>query len=276
VGDPALVGRSWLWKVWMAAYDGRLSDARDAVEQTRAAYEGIGSPPQVALAEYGLAFVETMQGETEQALERLARQLETTVKVGGGLAVPFLLDGIAFAELAAGRLESARRRLEALLHALGGRDSFVTWHAHGLLADAQRLLSDDAAEGTARAAQAGSERFGNRFLGTLAGLTRGRLAAVRGDWTAAEQHARAHLEVCVDGGHATYIPGCLDALGEIAEGRGAEEDAARLLAAAAHARAQLGAVRVPGEDRHWTAIDRRLRTRSTPRRTRPLVTKEPL
>jgi predicted ATPase/DNA-binding CsgD family transcriptional regulator len=259
VGDPALVGRRWLWKVMMAMHDGRLSEARDAVERTRAAYEGVGSPPQVGLAEYGLAFVETMQGAAERALERLETQLEAAIKAGAGLVVPFLLEGIATAELAAGRLASARRRLEALQQLLDGRDSYVTWRALGLLAEAQRLSGDEAAEATARQAQAGSERFGNRFLGTLAGLTRARLAAARGDWSVAQQHTLAHLDVCATGGHATYIPSCLDALGEVAAGLGEHEDAARLLAAADRAREQLGVVRIPKEARHWDAIHRRLR-----------------
>ena len=84
------------------------------------------------------------------------------------------------AELAAGRLAPARARLAARLQRLGGRDSFVTWHALGLLAEVQRLSGDDAAEATAREAQVGSERFGNRVLATLAGLTLARLAAAGG------------------------------------------------------------------------------------------------
>ena len=166
---------------------------------------------------------------------------------------------MAVAELAAGRLTAARGRLEALLQRLGGRDSFVTWRALGLLAEVQRLSGDEAAAATAQEAKTGSERFGNPVLGTLAGLTLARLAAARGDWTTAQQHVHAHLDTCARGGHLTLIPACLDALGEVAEGRGEREDAVRLLAAADHARAQLGTVRVPREDGHWAAIDRRLR-----------------
>lgn len=243
----------------MAVYDGRLSEARDVAGRARAAMEGIGRPVQVGLAEYGLALVDTLQGVPEQALARLATHLEVAIKAGAGLTLPHLLDGMAMAELAAGRLAPARARLEALLQRLGGRDSFVTWHALGLLAEVQRLSGDDAAEATAREAQVGSERFGNRVLATLAGLTLARLAAARGDCTTAQQHVHAHLDACVRGGHTTFIPACLDALGEVAEGCDECEDAVRLLAAAEHARAQLGTVRVPREDQHWAAIDHRLR-----------------
>ena len=44
--------------------------------------------------------------------------------------------------------------------------------------------------------------------GHAARLTLGRLAAARGEWTDAQQHALAHLDACVEGGHATYVPAC--------------------------------------------------------------------
>ena len=90
-------------------------------------------------------------------------------------------------------------------------------------------------------------------------LALGRLAAARGEWTAAQEHALAHLDACVEGGHATYVPGCLDALAEVAAGLGADEDAVRLFAAAERARAEIGTVRVPPEGDHWAAIDEKLR-----------------
>lgn len=86
----------------------------------------------------------------------------------------------------------------------------------------------------------------------------GRLAALRGDWPAAQQHALAHLAACVQGGHGTYVPACLDALGEVAAGLGADKDAVRLFAAAESARSAIGIVRIPPEEDHWTTIERRL------------------
>ena len=55
------------------------------------------------------------------------------------------------------------------------------------------------------------------------------------------------------------MPGCLDALAEVAAGLGADEDAVRLFAAAERARAEIGVVRVPPEAEHWAAIDEKLR-----------------
>jgi DNA-binding CsgD family transcriptional regulator len=63
----------------------------------------------------------------------------------------------------------------------------------------------------------------------------------------------------VEGGHATHIPSCLDALAEVAAGTQDHEDAARLLAAADRARAEIGIVRVPSEPEHWAAVEKTLR-----------------
>jgi DNA-binding CsgD family transcriptional regulator len=63
----------------------------------------------------------------------------------------------------------------------------------------------------------------------------------------------------VEESHGLFVPRCLDALGEAAAGLHAHQDAARLLAAADRARAEIGIVRVPPEHEHWAAIDRRLR-----------------
>jgi predicted ATPase/DNA-binding CsgD family transcriptional regulator len=259
LGDPFLVARRWLWASWPAYHDGRLVDGRDAILRLRAALHAVGEPAMEAMADYAIAFGDVWQGEPERARVRLQARLERTLKLGVGMVVPWLLVGIAFAELAAGRCEHARDRLEGLIPIIEGRDGWVTSWALCLLAEARRLLGDGMAEATALQAQASGERIGNRLLATRAGLTRGRLAAARGDWTVAQAHVLTHLDACSDGGHATFVPACLDALAEVAAGLHAHGDAVRLFAAAERARAELGTVRVPPEQRHWAAIDRRLR-----------------
>jgi predicted ATPase/DNA-binding CsgD family transcriptional regulator len=259
IGDPFQVARRWLWACWAAMHDGRFAKAGDAIERTRAALEGIGEPVLEALADLGAAFLDVWQGQPERPLDGLHVRLERTLKLGAGLGVPWLLWAIAFAELAAGRPEHARGRLEGLVPLVRERESFLTSYALGLLAEARRLLSDGGAEATALDAQANGDRIDNRLLATRPRLTLGRIAAARGDWTAAQQHSLAHLDACAEGGHGTYVPACLDALAEVAAGLHKHEDAVRLFAAAERARAELGAVRVPGEGRHWAAIDNQLR-----------------
>jgi DNA-binding CsgD family transcriptional regulator len=253
------VGRRWLWANFIAFHDGRLAEAHDGIERQRAAVEASGEPVIEAAADVSRAFVDIWQGDPERPREPLTRRLEQALKLGAGIAVVWVTIALALAELATGRLEQARQRLEALLADIEGREAYVTSWALCLLADAQRLLGDVAADSTAARAQASGERLGNRLFATQARLTLGRLAAGRGDWATAQQHVLAHLDACAEGGHRTHLPACLDALAEVAAGLDAHPDAVRLFAAAERARAEIGVVRIPPEAEHWAAIDGQLR-----------------
>ena len=257
IGDPLQRGRRWCWHAWPAMHDGRLEEALMALERGHELWKDICGPAQDGLVDYARGLIETWQGRPQAAIERLSAQLERALKHGAGFAVPWLLEGLAYAELGAGRPGAARGWLERLLDLLNGREGWSLSRALGLLAEAQRLLGDPGAESTALRAQAAGERLRNRFLETHARLTLARLAAARGDWAVAQQHALAHLDACAEGGHATHVPACLDALGESA---GAPEVAARLLAAAESARGRLGTVRVPPEAEHWAAVQDELRS----------------
>ena len=259
LGDPLQVARRWMYVAIPAQFDGRFAEAREALERLRAAVAATGEPVHEATGDAFMGLVEAWQGEPGRPLARLPGRLERTLRLGAGIAVPSLLLAIAFAELAAGRPEQARDRLEGLVALIEGRDAAITTWALCLLAEAQRLRADEATDDSALRAQASVGRLGSRLLATRAALTLGRLAAARGDWSDAQQHALAHLDACVDGGHATYVPGCLDALAEVAAGLGADEDAVRLFAAAERARAEIGIVRVPPEERHWANIEAELR-----------------
>jgi predicted ATPase/class 3 adenylate cyclase/DNA-binding CsgD family transcriptional regulator len=258
IGDPLQVARRWHLVAVMAWDDGRFAEARDALARMQAAAQS-EEAMDAAFAAAGLAIVDVLQGEPERALERLEGRLERALKLGAGMVVPTLLLATALAEVAATRLEQGRDRLEGLLSLIEGRDDRTASWTLSLLAEAQRMLEEDAAESTALRAQASGERLGNRLLATRGRYTLGRLAAARGDWTVARQHALAHLDACAEGGHATYVPSCLDTLAEAAAGLHAYKEAVLLFAAAERARNQIGAVRVPPEAEHWAAIDSRLR-----------------
>ena len=258
LGDPLQVARRWIWVAVPAQFDGRLAEAREALERLQAAVAATPEPLFEAAGDAVMGLVDVWQGQAERPLERLPGRLERTLRLGAGTMVPWVLLALAFAELACDRLEQARDRLEGLVALVEGRDVAITTWALCLLAETRRLLADDDAESTALRAQASVGRLGT-LHGTRAALTLGRLAAARGQWPDAQQHALAHLDACVKGGHATYVPGCLDALAEVAAGLDAHEDAVRLFAAAERARTELGIVRVPPEERHWAAIEADLR-----------------
>ena len=150
LGDPFHVARRW----FIVGLDGPASTAASPRLATRSSScerpsKGVEEPVMEAFADTFAALVDVWEGEPERALELLRWRLERTVKSGAGIVVPDPLTSIAFAELAAGRLEQARRRLEGLVPLVEGRDGFSTSWALGLLAEAQRLLADGAAEATA-------------------------------------------------------------------------------------------------------------------------------
>jgi predicted ATPase/DNA-binding CsgD family transcriptional regulator len=259
LGDPFQVAKHWFHVGVMALLDGPLAEARLAAERTRAAVEVVGDPLMEASADFCLGLADTWQGRPLGTLERLNRRLERAITQGAALWVPGLLTALALAELSLGRLEEARGRLDAVVPLVEGRwASIATW-ALGVLAEVCRMQGDGDAEPTARRAQAMGEGAGTRLWSTRARLTLGRLAAARGEWTEAREHALAHLDACVDGGHRIYVSGCLDVLAEAAAGIDAHEDAVRLLAAAERTRAELGIVRVPPEARHWAELGKELR-----------------
>ena len=259
LGYPGHLARGCVITAANALLTGRYDVVREAGERALSMVSAVGEPMFSATADAALGILEIHQGATDRALERLRRRLERSIELGTGLAIPTLSTQLAAAELAVGRLDPARDRLEDAIPRMEGRDSFMASRALTLLADTLRLLGDDAAESAAERARAVGDGIGNALTATRARLVLGRLAAADGDWEAAELHALAHLDACVDGGHVLYIPDCLDPLAEVAAGLHSDEDAVCLLAAADRARTELGSVRLLPEPEHWTALEARLR-----------------
>lgn len=238
----------------MRLLDGELDSAADVLRPALAA--DVEADPAVrAWVGAQVALLDVLRGVPEEGEARLQGLLDVAVERGGGLAVPALLIWTAFAELSQGGSEAARDRLRAVIPIVEGRDCLLTLWAYWLLAESLRMLgSEDAAE-TAKRAVALGEQAGNRLGAGRAHLTLARLAAARGDWSAAERHALVQLDACAEGGHATFLPATLDALAEIAAGLDSDEEAARLLGAAAAGRKELGVARWFAEAQHWGAIE---------------------
>jgi predicted ATPase/class 3 adenylate cyclase/DNA-binding CsgD family transcriptional regulator len=258
LGDPFLIARRWVYEGIMAGWDGRFGEARDAVIHIHAALEATGDPVLDTFADTISGNIACWQGEPGRALELLEGRLEETLRAGAGLAIPGLFFSIGCAELAADRPAQVCERLEPLVEAIADRDAFGASINLWVVAEARRVLGDQAAAEVADRARQTAERIGSRYWAGWARLTLGRIAAARGDWGMARDHARAHLDIAAAGDHRVGVPAGLDALAEAAAGVGADRDATRLMAAADRARAGLGTVRVPPEEDHWAKIEARL------------------
>ena len=257
--SATVAAASWVPFGHMASTDGKLELAREYLQRALRAAEG---PLYLALADSELGALDVFQGAPERGLERMRPRLELTATMGAGLSVPSLQLRIALAETGVGRLDDARRRCEALISMLEGRNHYTGGWALVLLAEVWRLLGNEAAaEAATQRAVEGGEALGNRLLATAGRLTLARVEAARGEWATAEAHVHAHLDVCVEGGHRRDLADLLDALAEVAAGLESREEAVRLLAAAGRARADLGTVRWRPEHDHWATLEASLRER---------------
>ena len=209
---------------------------------------------------WSLGLLDIDAGRPAEALERLEACRRRMVSAGVGHGLPFLDDGIALAHAALGRLDEAR---DGLIAAAGAHASRFVWAQTMTLvhlARVERLRGDHAAAQTsADQALVIADRIGHRGLVARARLQLARVAAVRGDWTAADHLAHEALADQSERGDHLDIPETLDALAEIAAGLESHQEAARLLGAAARARADLGLARWRPEQERADALAQRLR-----------------
>jgi DNA-binding CsgD family transcriptional regulator len=127
------------------------------------------------------------------------------------------------------------------------------------LAHVERIHGDhSAAQAAAEQAMAVNERLGHGGLAARARHQLARVAAARGDWAAAEQLAHEALAGQAERGDHLDVPDSLDVLAEIAAGLESRQEAARLLAAAGRARAELGLARWQPEQERADALAEQL------------------
>jgi DNA-binding CsgD family transcriptional regulator len=261
LGEATSIGSRVLAVGSVHLLDGRLAEARAMFDEGRAAAgEAAAERVEMLWIDAQVGLLELLSGQPELALEHLETRLQRAIEVGAGMAIPGFLTWASWAEVAAGRVDEAHRRLDATLAIVDGRDCLLSVWCHWLRGEALRLAGDDgAAIAAAQRAREVGQASGNRLGETRGDMTLARLAAARGDWSAAEKHALAHLDAIDEGGHATFVPHCLDALAEVAAGLESYEEAVRLFAAADSARREIGITRWTREEDHWTAIEGRLR-----------------
>jgi DNA-binding CsgD family transcriptional regulator len=166
------------------------------------------------------------------------------ITTGAGLGLQFVGSGIGLALGALGELEAARA---VLIEAVEDHaDGFVWAQIMTLidLAHVERLLNDPiAAHASAGRALDLAGKLGHGGLASRARHQLAWVAVVREDWRTAEHFAHDAFGHQVEHGDAVDVPESLDLLAEIAIGLESHREAARLLGAAARARADLGLAR---------------------------------
>ncbi len=261
VGNPQQVGyRAWLLG-FNAHFEGRHEHAAARYASAREVAQEVGDPVLQALVDADSGLLEMQRGDGEAALATLLQRLETILTEGAGVAWPTLVTSTGLVELSCGHLAEARDRLQGLIDVVGERDPFHASWAYAGLAHAQRLLGDPhAADAAARRGLELAESLDSSLLVGESRLALARLAAARGEWREAEQHAHALLDACAEQGSLQIAPNALNALAEIAAGNGSHSEAVGLLAAAARVMRDMGIKATwVGDDDRWPALADELR-----------------
>lgn len=238
--------RTWMeiTVAWAADFEG---DMPSALAHSNVAVELAGEEPSLlrCYALFNRARALASCGQADVARGELESEIEAATAAGFELAATVLQYPLAVAELAEGRLESARARVEPLIDErhLPGAASI-----HELLA---AVALDGGAPDTAAehidalrriAAVTGSQRRTG-----VADLFEGVLALQRGWLPRAGEFLHTALETLLAGGFRRDTAIALEALGALACSEADAETGARLLGAAAASRRRLGFVRVPPE-----------------------------
>jgi DNA-binding CsgD family transcriptional regulator len=260
IGNRDIMAFHWLLQAitpWGSAdFDRRLS----ALERCLATSAEVGDPVSDGFGTAILGLLEIQAGGPDAALARLERGRERVVAAGAGMALATVEHHIGLAQAALGRLDDARAGIADVVEREADGYSYIFSLALSSLAAVDRLLGEPArAHAHAERALETAGHVGSPMLAGLARHELGRLAAGRGEWAEAEQLLQEELGALVEGDQTVYVPDSLEALAEVAAGLESYEEAARLLAAASRARADIGIVRWIPEHERWNGLAEELR-----------------
>jgi len=256
-------GLAWPWLClgWEAAFQGRLTAARELLSRCVAVSDEVGLPITNGLANGFLTYAHLAGGNTELAHSLASTTLKRVQEAGAGLVSGMANHMLAATLMARGELAATRDYLEIAVD--GDRRSgfryVLSWHL-ALLGSLERVEGKlDAAQGCGEEAREIARRLGSGWLQAGAERLLGRVALAAGAAPDAERYVHHALGRLAAKGFAIDIPECLDLLGAVAGTQESDGEAARLLGAAAAARARLGVVRFPPEPDYWSGIERATR-----------------
>jgi predicted ATPase/DNA-binding CsgD family transcriptional regulator len=236
--------RSWCWgaRAWIDMARGDLDGCRAAAAEAIASARTVGDVVSELWSTALLALLETGSGRPEDALRRITGLRERALALGAGFTLVLVELVIAVADLVAGRLADARSRLSAIIDRDGGGTVHAFVGAHFYLTEVLRLQADtDRAEDVGRLCVRLAEQKGSQVFAAMGRVALGQVVGQRGDWAQARQLLHEGLAILLDSGYGhDRLLFALDGLAAAAEGLGNHVEAARLLGAAMHIRAEGG------------------------------------
>lgn len=260
LGNRDIMAIHWLTQGMTPWGSADFDRRRALLERALATSAEVGDPLSEGFGTAWLSLLDIQTGAAATALERLERCHERLVMSGTAMPLSSVECWTGLARLALGELDQARATFADIVERDADGFNWALGNALAALACVERLQGDAApARAHAERALEVAQHVGGPLLVALARHELGRLAAGRGDWACAERLLHDSLQALVEGEQHVYIPDSLEGLAEVAAGLAAHAEAARLLAAAGRARADLGLVRWTGEHERWKALERELR-----------------
>jgi predicted ATPase/DNA-binding CsgD family transcriptional regulator len=251
----------WLCQGWEAVFQGRLTDARELLSRSVAVSDEVGLPITNGLANGFLTYAHLACGNTELAYSLASTTLKGVQETGAGLICGMASHMLGATLMARGELAAARHYLETAVQSdrHSGFLYALSWHL-ALLGCLERIEDKlDAAQARGKEALGVAQRLGSGWMQAGAERLLGRVALAAGAATDAERYVHHALGRLAAKDFVIDIPECLDVLAAVAATQESDEEAARLLGAAAAARARLGTVRFPPEPEFWAGVERTTR-----------------
>jgi predicted ATPase/class 3 adenylate cyclase/DNA-binding CsgD family transcriptional regulator len=260
IGNREFTAWHWLMHGVTPYGSADLERRRTELERGLAASAEIGELVSEGFGTAWLGLVEVWSGAPGRALERLERCLERLVIAGVGAPIAAVQGTLGVAQAGLGHKEEARATLREVVERDADGLSFRLSESLSSLAALERQARDlAAARSHASRALEVAEHVGSAVLAAIAQHELARLAAIRGEWAEAERRLHDSLGALIEGEHRVFVPDSLEALAEVAAGLESHGEAARLLAAAARSREDIGLVRWSGEDTRWEVLEAELR-----------------
>jgi predicted ATPase/class 3 adenylate cyclase/DNA-binding CsgD family transcriptional regulator len=220
---------------------GSLHRAREAADQSITFFSGMGEAVAPSYGAGILAEIELLEGSPERAIALAEPAIRTCTDCAASANLPYLMTVRGRALWASGDPDSRAALEEAVAVARAVGDPWQL--APAALALARCLISVGElapVEAHLAEARACGGLLGSPWVGAAADHTAGLLAAARGEPDRAEDLHQAALAVHVDHGYPLGVIDSLEALAVLAAGQESWAEAARLLAATAQRREELG------------------------------------
>lgn len=260
LGNREIIAWHWLFQGTTPWGSADFERRRAMLERALAASAEIGEPATEGFGTAYTSLLDMMTGAPSAALERLERCHERLVVAGAGWPLATVQWAMGLAQASLGRFEDARATIAQVVERDADGFSWLLSLTLSSLAALERLAGDAvAARACAERALELAGHVGSALLAAQAKHELARLAAGHANWTEAEHLLHESLRALLEGDQDIYIPDAIEALAEVAAGLESHEEAARLLAAAARARAELGTARWMPDHDHWNALAGKLR-----------------